>query len=154
MAKKPEPPKPIISKSTRIAGKAVRAGRGRGAGRNGRNPEGHRGIKGGGQPADGYTAMTGIFPGRQGRCFADSSVSCSHDGPTGSGKVGVGDTGLGADAEAGRSSGLGEEAELGRGEDSEFFERTDCSISCSFAISRVMRSWSAVSWSSLSVICS
>jgi hypothetical protein len=50
----------------------------------------------------------------------------------GSGKVGVGDMGLGV------------EAETGRGEGSEFFERTDCSISCNFVMSRVICSGSAV----------
>jgi hypothetical protein len=100
--------------------------------------------------------VSGIFPGPQGRGFVDSSVPCSHEGATGSGNVGVGDTSLGAEAEAGRSSDLGAaaDAELGRGGGSEFFERTDCSISCSFAISCVIRSWSAVSWSSLRLICS
>jgi hypothetical protein len=47
---------------------------------------------------------------------------------------------LGGEAEAGRNTGLGVEAETGRGEGSEFLERMDCSISCSFAISRVIRS--------------
>jgi hypothetical protein len=64
----------------------------------------------------------------------------------GSGKVGVGDmglgvepgrdTGLGAEAEVGCNMGLGAEAEAGRG--SEFFERIDCPISCSFVISCVI----------------
>jgi hypothetical protein len=42
----------------------------------------------------------------------------------GSGNVGVGDMGLAAEAEAGRGS--------------EFFERIDCAISCSFVISRAI----------------
>jgi hypothetical protein len=77
--------------------------------------------------------------------------------PVGSGKVGVGDMGLGAEAEVGRNTGLGAEAKTGRGEDgedSEFFERFDCPISCSFVIWRVICSWPAVSWSTLRVICS
>jgi hypothetical protein len=64
------------------------------------------------------------------------------------GRVGSGearDTGLGPKAEAGRE---------GRGEGSEFFERIDCSISCSFVISRVSCSRSAVNWSMLRIICS
>jgi hypothetical protein len=45
------------------------------------------------------------------------------------------------------------EAKTGRGGDSEFFERFDCPISCSFVISRAICSWPAVSWSTLRVIC-
>jgi len=51
-------------------------------------------------------------------------------------------------------TGLGAEAEAGRGKASEFFERIDRSISCSFVISRVICSWSAVSRSTLRAICS
>jgi hypothetical protein len=64
------------------------------------------------------------------------------------------DIGLGAGAEAGCDIGFGAGAEAGRGEDSEFFERIDCSISCSFVISRVICSWLALSWSTLRAICS
>jgi len=45
----------------------------------------------------------------------------------------------------GAGTGLGAEAEAGRGEASEFFKRIDRSISCSFVISCVICSWSAVS---------
>lgn len=91
-------------------------------------------------------------------------MPCSHQGPVGSGKVGVDDTGLGAEAgrdtglgaeaEAGRDTGLGAEPEAGRIEGSEVFERADCLISCSFVISRVICSWPAVNCSAVRVICS
>jgi hypothetical protein len=85
-----------------------------------------------------------------GPTVAGGTVALIRQGSVGSGEAR--DTGL--DVEAGRDTGLGAEAETGRGEGSEFFERMDRSISCSFVISRVICSWSAVSWSTLRVICS
>jgi hypothetical protein len=104
-----------------------------------------------------------LRPSVQPKCASDHHEFIGPgQGADGSGKVG--DTGSGTEAEAGRDTGLEAEAEAGRdtglgaeaggGEDSEFFTRIDCPISCSFVISRVICSWSALSWSTLRAICS